>query len=143
MSGLTRRTFLKLSGGAALSLAFTGGALDWQLLQPLNVENPLSAYPNRDWEQIYRNQYTYDSSFTFVCSPNDTHACRLRAFVRNGVILRAETNYDVDRYGDLYGNKATAHWNPRGCKKGQTFHDQHSATKQHGKTPTTMAIKGA
>jgi nitrate reductase alpha subunit len=38
------------------------------------------------------------------------------------VILRSETNYDVDKYADLYGNKATAHWHPRGCKKGQTFH---------------------
>ncbi|MFN3332333.1 MAG: molybdopterin-dependent oxidoreductase, partial [Caldilinea sp.] len=122
MYSLSRRSFLKLSGGAALTFAFVGGPLEWQLLQPVNVDNPLAAYPTRDWEQVYRNQYNYDSSFSFVCSPNDTHACRLRAFVRNGVILRCETNYDVDRYGDLYGNKATAHWHPRGCKKGQTFH---------------------
>jgi len=122
MHSLSRRSFLKLSGGAALTIAFVGGPLEWQLLQPVNVDNPLAAYPTRDWEQVYRNQYSYDSSFSFVCSPNDTHACRLRAFVRNGVILRCETNYDVDRYGDLYGNKATAHWHPRGCKKGQTFH---------------------
>jgi len=122
MPSLSRRDFLKLSGSTALALAMTGTPLRWQTLQPLNVENPLATYPNRDWEQVYRNQYSYDSSFTFVCSPNDTHACRLRAFVRNGVILRCETNYDVERYSDLYGNKATAHWHPRGCKKGQTFH---------------------
>ena len=79
MQNLSRRTFLKASGGAALALAFAGGPLEWQLLQPINVDNPLAAYPNRDWEQVYRNQYSYDSSFTFVCSPNDTHACRLRA----------------------------------------------------------------
>jgi nitrate reductase alpha subunit len=117
---LSRREFLKLSGAAVLGLALP--QLEFQLLQPLNVDNPLAGYPDRDWEKVYRDQYRYDSSFTYVCSPNDTHACRLRAFVRNGIILRSETNYDVERYSDLYGNSATAHWHPRGCKKGQTFH---------------------
>jgi nitrate reductase / nitrite oxidoreductase, alpha subunit len=120
MPAFSRREFLKLSGAAALGIAMT--RLDLQALDPINVDNPLDTYPDRGWEKIYRDQYRYDSSFTYVCSPNDTHACRLRAFVRNGVILRSETNYDVDRYSDLYGNKATAHWHPRGCKKGQTFH---------------------
>jgi nitrate reductase alpha subunit len=120
MSQISRREFLRLSGSAALGVAVVRPEL--RLLQPLVVDNPLAAYPDREWERIYRNQYAYDSTFTFVCSPNDTHACRLRAFVRNGVILRAETNYDVERYADLYGNTATAHWHPRGCKKGQTFH---------------------
>ncbi len=123
MAELSRRDFLKLSGFAALgTVAATSTPLGFQLLQPVNVVNPLADYPLRDWEKVYRDQYRYDSSFTFVCSPNDTHACRLRAFVRNGVIMRCETNYDVQNYGDLYGNKATAHWHPRGCKKGQTFH---------------------
>src|SRR3989304_5823062 len=120
MPKISRREFLKLSGATALGLAFR--ALDLHLLDPVDVPNPLAFYPERDWEQIYRDQYRYDSSFTYVCSPNDTHACRLRAFVRNGVILRSETNYDVARYSDLYGNSATPHWHPRGCKKGQTFH---------------------
>jgi nitrate reductase alpha subunit len=118
---LSRRQFLKLSGTAALGVALKDG-LALQLLQPVDVGNPLGGYPDREWEKIYRDQYRYDSSFTYVCSPNDTHACRLRAFVRNGIILRSETNYDVANYSDLYGNKATAHWHPRGCKKGQTFH---------------------
>ena len=120
MPGFSRRTFLKLSGAAALTLAFAQP--EFQLLEPINVDNPLAGYPDRDWERVYHDQYNYDSTFTYVCSPNDTHACRLRAFVRNGIILRSEQNYDVDRYGDLYGNRATAHWHPRGCKKGQTFH---------------------
>src|SRR4030067_258131 len=86
---LTRRMVVKLPGSAALSLAFTG--LDLQLLEPIVVDNPLASYPDRNWESIYRDQYRYDTSFTYVCSPNDTPACRLRAFVRNGVILRSET----------------------------------------------------
>lgn len=97
--------------------------LPLQLLQKLStVTNPLESYPDRGWERVYRDQYRYDRSFTFVCSPNDTHHCRLRAFVRNGVIVRIEQNYDVHRYRDLYGNQATPAWNPRGCLKGYTFH---------------------
>jgi nitrate reductase alpha subunit len=33
-------------------------------------------------------------------------------------MIRSEQNYDHDRYGDLYGNRATKSWNPRGCAKG-------------------------
>jgi nitrate reductase alpha subunit len=47
--------------------------------------------------------------------------CRLRAFVRNGIMLRSEQNYDHERCGDLYGNHATKAWNPRGCPKGYTM----------------------
>ena len=67
-------------------------------------------------------QYRYDSSFTWVCLPNDTHACRIRAFVRNGVVMRVEQNYDHQTYEDLYGNRVTFAHNPRMCLKGFTFH---------------------
>ncbi|MCH8135764.1 MAG: molybdopterin-dependent oxidoreductase, partial [Proteobacteria bacterium] len=86
-----------------------------------DIENPLEFYPDRDWEKVYLDQYSYDDSFTWICAPNDTHMCRLRAFVRNGVMIRSEQNYDHDRYGDLYGNRTTQSWNPRGCLKGYTF----------------------
>ncbi len=123
--GMNRRSFL-----AALAAAGTAGVqlgcglFDGAggLSSIVTVDNPLSAYPDRDWESIYRDQYRYDRSFTWVCAPNDTHMCRMRAFVRNGVIVRMEQNYDVQRYGDLYGNRATVAWNPRGCPKGYTFH---------------------
>ncbi len=123
---ITRRGFLKSAAAGGAGVAIAAGlykGLQLRALRPtIDVANPLEAYPERDWEKIYRDQYSYDSSFTFVCSPNDTHHCRLRAFVRNGVIVRLEQNYDVDRYSDLYGNRATPHWNPRGCLKGYTFH---------------------
>ena len=65
------------------------------------ITQPLQFYPNRGWERIYRDQYAYDSSFTFVCAPNCTHNCRLRAFVRNGVVIRTEQNYDGQAVEDL------------------------------------------
>jgi len=116
---MIRRDFLKaaLTGG-------TSGLLAPRLwaFEPVSMANPLGVYPARDWKSIYRDQYRYDSTFTWVCAPNDTHMCRLRAFVRNGIILRSEQNDDHDRCGDLYGNTATKAWNPRGCPKGFTMH---------------------
>jgi nitrate reductase alpha subunit len=120
---LTRRKFLKAAAITGAAAVFFDKGLAFRMLQPIEeIGNPLESYPTRGWEKIYRDQYRYDGSFTFVCSPNDTHACRLRAFVRNGVAVRIEQNYDVERYSDLYGNKATSAWNPRGCLKGYTFH---------------------
>lgn len=120
---MNRRGFLKLGGAAAA--AGTAFYLETQLafLQPApGIENPLLAYPNRDWEKVYRDQYAYDSSFTFICAPNDTHMCRLRAFVRNGVVARIEQNYDGDSYKDPQGNSSSVAWNPRACLKGFTLH---------------------
>ena len=123
MAEVTRRTFIKVAGGAGL--AALSGILDLDLLAleayP-GIENPLLTYPNRGWESIYRDQYGYDDSFTVICAPNDTHMCRLRAFTRNGVVTRLEQNYDGANYGDPDGNTSTAHWNPRGCLKGYTLH---------------------
>jgi nitrate reductase alpha subunit len=122
----TRRQFLKrtgvLAGGAlaglSADLAFAG-----QALAPVpDIANPLEYYPDRDWEEVYRDQYRYDRSFTYICAPNDTHMCRVRAFVRNGVMVRMEQNYDHQKYKDLYGNQATQAWNPRMCLKGFTMH---------------------
>jgi nitrate reductase alpha subunit len=80
----------------------------------------LGSYPNRDWEQVYRDQYRVDGWFPWVCAPNDTHNCLLRAYVRNGIVLRSESGYECGNVRDLYGNRATAHWNPRSCSKGES-----------------------
>ena len=114
---LSRRRFMETCLSATGAALAASGPQAWAFT-PVSVENPLGVYPDRDWEKVYLDQYRYDSTFTWVCAPNDTHMCRLRAFVRNGVMLRSEQNYDHDRCGDLYGNKATKAWNPRGCPKG-------------------------
>ena len=120
---VSRRDFVKTVGASAAYVSFCGAVWKARTLEPAkDIENPLAQYPDRNWERIYRDQYRYDSSFTYVCSPNDTHSCRMRAFVRNGVVTRIEQNYDVSRYSDLYGNTATTNWSPRGCAKGLSFH---------------------
>src|SRR2546426_3495833 len=120
---LTRRQFMKASAGTIAVLAIADKALALTALQPvIEVGNPLGEYPDRSWERVYHDQYRYDSSFTYICTPNDTHGCRVRAFVRNGVVMRVEQNYDHQTYEDLYGNRGTFAWNPRMCLKGYTFH---------------------
>ncbi|KAB2912026.1 MAG: molybdopterin-dependent oxidoreductase [Hyphomicrobiaceae bacterium] len=127
-TGVTRRTLL--AGAGSLAAAATAEAaaaaeprlLGRALVPATRVENPLEYYPDRAWEKVYLDQYAHDRSFTFICAPNDTHMCRVRAFVRNGVVTRLEQNYDHQRYKDLYGNQATAAWNPRMCLKGFTTH---------------------
>ena len=122
---LSRRSFLQRSGlvGAGITAAqFL--PLRFLQAQPVGdeVPNPLASYPNRNWEQLYRDQYAYDSQFSWVCAPNDTHNCRITAHVRNGVIVRLGEQYDVHTYTDLYGKHASAAWGNRHCAKGYTFH---------------------
>ena len=121
---ISRRNFLKVGtmglGGAGLLWSTPGST--YFLKGIPNIDNPLFHYPNRGWEKIYRNQYKYDDSFTFICSPNCTHECRMQGFNRNGVMIRTEQNYDSHKIKDLYGNQCTHAWNPRGCSNGFTFH---------------------
>ncbi len=118
---LTRRNFLAISGfgGAVALLSKEAWAL--QSFEPIKVENPLAHYPARDWETVYRDIWRYDSKFTFLCAPNDTHNCLLEAYVRNGVIVRIEPTYGYGKATDLYGNRATHRWEPRVCQKGLTM----------------------
>lgn len=116
---LSRRGFLGL--GAASLAAGIARPLFAALKPAENIDNPLQHYPARGWEALYRDIYRYDKEFTFVCAPNDTHNCRLRGFVRNGVLVRIEQAYDVSSYNDLQGNQATPTWHPRGCLKGYTY----------------------
>ncbi len=121
-SELSRRDFIKRTGLAAGG-AYAVSALPLKFLQAKpGIENPLAFYPSRDWEKIYRDQYAYDSSFYWICAPNDTHNCRAAAYVRNGVIVRMGDQYDVGKTQDLYGNKASWAWGTRQCAKGYTFH---------------------
>ena len=118
---IARREFLEWLGvGTATTVLGLEAACTY--LEPIAEDNPLHRVVSRGWEKIYRDQYRYDSWFDWVCSPNDTHACRVRAYVRNGIVVRSGSTYDYQNYSDLYGNHATNNWNPRQCAKGYTFH---------------------
>src|SRR5438067_8011978 len=122
---LTRRQFLKTSAGTIAAIAIADKALALTALQPvIEVGNPLGEYPDRSWERVYHDQYRYDSSFTYCCAPNDTHECRVRAFVRNGIVMRVEQNYIHHVYHELYGTHGTFTWNTLMFLKCYTYHRQ-------------------
>ncbi|MGE0710434.1 MAG: molybdopterin-dependent oxidoreductase [Planctomycetota bacterium] len=118
--GQTRRQFLfRLAGGGLSAMFLPGLALGrGDALGAVDIQNPLSGYPNRDWEQVYRNLYASDSRFTFLCAPNDTHNCLMWANIKNGVVTRISPTYGYGKATDLLGNKASARWDPRCCQKG-------------------------
>ena len=71
------------------------------MLQPIDPGvNPLEAYPNRDWEQVYRDLYEPDSTYHYMCGPNDTHGCLLRASVKNGVVVYADPSFGYGKATD-------------------------------------------
>ncbi len=116
-----RTSFLK---GAAIlgTTAFFSKCKDkgdmFDYLKPLDHANPLTGYPNRGWEKHYRNLFEYDSTFHFLCAPNDTHNCLLTAYVKNGVTVRIGPSFGFGKATDIYGNKASHRWDPRCCQKG-------------------------
>src|SRR5512147_2670318 len=117
---ISRRRFLTLLGAAGFGTVAGPSQLfaQYSFLAPVSVANPLADYPNRDWERMYRDIFRTDKSFVFLCCPNDTHNCLLRAFVKNDVVVRIEPTYGYAKARDLYDNKASARWDPRCCQKG-------------------------
>ncbi|MBI5115619.1 molybdopterin-dependent oxidoreductase [Candidatus Poribacteria bacterium] len=112
--GINRRDFVKM----ASALGFAGYLSQYPWLWAEAAQNPLESYPNRDWEKVYRDLYKPDSTYSFLCAPNDTHNCLLRAHVKNGVVVRIGASYGYGKAEDIYGNKANARWDPRCCQKG-------------------------
>ena len=117
MKKLTRKKFLKISIASIAGLVVSSPLLA-SLKFVAEVDNPLDFYPDRDWEKIYRDQYRYDSTFHFLCAPNDTHNCLLRAYVKNGVVIKIGPSYGYGKAKDVYGNQASHRWDPRLCQKG-------------------------
>ncbi len=117
-TGVTRRDFL---AGASAALAAVAGSelLSLSLLRSASAAtNPLSFYPARDWESLYRDVYAHDDSFIFMCTPNCTHNCYLRAYVKNGIVTRCGPSQRYHEGTDLYGTRASKRWDPRHCNKG-------------------------
>jgi nitrate reductase / nitrite oxidoreductase, alpha subunit len=111
----TRREFLDLVTAAGFGGFAVSAERAWGLQAPAN---PLAAYPDRGWEQAYRDLFAYDSKYTFTCAPNDTHNCILNAYVRQGVVTRIGPTMRYGEATDLAGNGTTHRWDPRVCQKG-------------------------
>jgi nitrate reductase alpha subunit len=119
--GVNRRSFLQVACGAGAGAVFSQTSAFAELfgfMQPVHVESPLTSYPNRGWEKTYRNLYEPDSTFHFLCAPNDTHNCLLTAYVKNGVVVRIGPSFGFGEAKDTDGNQASHRWDPRCCNKG-------------------------
>ena len=112
---LTRREFLDAIRAAGFGAFAASATRAWGLDA---ITNPLGSYPNRDWERAYRDLWQYDSKFTFLCAPNDTHNCILNGYVRSGVVTRIGPTMRYGEATDLDGNRTTHRWDPRVCQKG-------------------------
>jgi len=117
---LSRRRFLQMASLAGLGTVLAPSELlaQYRFLDPVRVDNPLAQYPNRDWERMYRDIFRHDRTFSFLCAPNDTHNCLLKAFVKNNVLVRIEPTFGYGKATDLDGNRASHRWDPRCCQKG-------------------------
>jgi len=119
--GVNRRSFLQVACGAGAGAVFSQTSAFAELfgfMQPVHVDSPLKSYPNRGWEKTYRNLYEPDSTFHFLCAPNDTHNCLLTAYVKNGVVVRIGPSFGFGEAKDTDGNQASHRWDPRCCTKG-------------------------
>lgn len=120
----TRRNFLGVTlitatGGAILAATpLSSFSKTFSLFEPIDIDNPLAAYPARGWEKTYRDLWNYDDEFTFLCAPNDTHNCLLKAHVKNGAMVRIAPSFGFAKAEDIYGNIASQRWEPRCCQKG-------------------------
>ncbi|MBW1879791.1 MAG: molybdopterin-dependent oxidoreductase, partial [Deltaproteobacteria bacterium] len=112
---MTRRGFLETMAVAGFGAFAASAGRAWALDA---IENPLAHYPDRDWERAYHDLWHTDSKFTFLCAPNDTHNCILEAHVRSGVMVRIGPTMRYGEATDIYGNRASHRWDPRGCQKG-------------------------
>lgn len=115
-SKVSRRLFLQ--GLLSASAVGAAQAAPLRFFKPTRIDSPLAAYPNRDWERVYRNIFAHDRSFVFLCAPNDTHNCLLRGYVKNDVLVRIGPTFGYGKATDLYGNQASHRWDPRLCQKG-------------------------
>jgi nitrate reductase / nitrite oxidoreductase, alpha subunit len=112
--GVSRREFLEVAAG----LGFTTFLSQMGPVLAAAEGNPLKRRVGRGWEKVYRDLYRADSTFNFLCAPNDTHNCLLTGYVRNGVLVRIGPSYGYGKAEDLDGNRASARWDPRCCQKG-------------------------
>ncbi|HXG48008.1 MAG TPA: molybdopterin-dependent oxidoreductase, partial [Methylomirabilota bacterium] len=115
LATVPRREFLAMVSAAGFGGLVASIRDAWGLEA---ISNPLATYPDRGWERVYRDLWHYDSKYTFLCAPNDTHNCLLHAYVRQGVVTRIGPSMRYGEATDLNGNRTTHRWDPRVCQKG-------------------------
>ncbi|MEW5875139.1 MAG: molybdopterin-dependent oxidoreductase [Candidatus Zixiibacteriota bacterium] len=112
---VTRRKFIAGTGAGLAALWATRAFGGLEEFEVIDVD-PLKTYPYRGWEDLYRNQYTWDKVVRSTHSANCTGSCSWKVYVKDGVMLREEQAGDYPRISEELPD-----YNPRGCQKGACF----------------------
>ena len=125
---VSRRGFLKGVGLASVLGVGSASASDDSLfamdgLRP--VDDPIGDYPYRDWEDLYREQWDWDSVARSTHSVNCTGSCSWNVYVKNGQVWREEQAGDYPRFDESVPDP-----NPRGCQKGACYTDYVNAEQR-------------
>ncbi|MGI9506413.1 MAG: molybdopterin-dependent oxidoreductase, partial [Geminicoccaceae bacterium] len=122
MQRVKRRDFLKTSAltGAGVLAADKAWALN--RLEPIG-DTLETDYPYRDWEDLYREEFTWDKVGKAAHCINCVGNCAFDVYVKDGIVLREE---QLAKYPQINPNVPDA--NPRGCQKGAI----HSAAMYEG-----------
>ncbi|ELZ61364.1 MULTISPECIES: molybdopterin-dependent oxidoreductase [unclassified Haloferax] len=127
-TSVSRRRFLEGVGIASLLGIGRSAADDDPLFQMggLNpVDDPIGNYPYRDWEDLYREQWDWDSVSRSTHSVNCTGSCSWNVYVKNGQVWREEQAGDYPRFDESLPDP-----NPRGCQKGACYTDYVNADER-------------
>ncbi|MGE0811133.1 MAG: molybdopterin-dependent oxidoreductase [Immundisolibacter sp.] len=115
---VTRRGFLKGSGGTALALTLTqlGGAVSSAFVRDVFAAEKTLDY--RGVPDLYRQIWNWDKvtwgSHTNVCLPG---SCSFHVYVKDGMVWREEQSAKNHASNPNYPD-----YNPLGCQKGCSFH---------------------
>src|SRR5690554_7564754 len=111
---LKRRDFLKGLGLTGTAGAVLSGSNVWALnrLEPVG-DTLASEYPYRSWEDLYRNEWSWDSVGHAAHCINCMGNCAWNVYVKDGIVIREE---QIAKYPQVNPNVPDA--NLRGCQKG-------------------------
>ena len=107
-----RRDFLKGLGLTGAGAMISGNAWALNRLEPIG-DTLASEYPYRSWEDLYRNEWTWDSVGHAAHCINCMGNCAWNVYVKDGIVIREE---QIAKYPQVNPNVPDA--NPRGCQKG-------------------------
>ncbi|WP_372921508.1 molybdopterin-dependent oxidoreductase [Roseovarius sp.] len=122
MLRVKRREFLKTSTLAGAGVLAANEAWSLNRLEPIG-DTLEEEYPYRDWEDLYRREFTWDSVGKAAHCINCLGNCAFDIYVKDGIVLREE---QLAKYPQINPNVPDA--NPRGCQKGAI----HSAAMYEG-----------
>lgn len=122
MLRMKRREFLQHSSLVGAGVLAANKAWSLNRLEPLS-DTLGEDYPYRDWEDLYRREFTWDKIGKAAHCINCVGNCAFDVYVKDGIVIREE---QLAKYPQINPNVPDA--NPRGCQKGSI----HSAAMYEG-----------